>query len=112
MFQVPFDALMESKSHLRWVSPRRVLRGLVAAGFGHSVLNICSPSDRQGTNGYICRPIAGTLHTPEFGVAFTNASRRASIVQAVLDICQKMAKTQAFDDLVMRPLGESKTIKW
>lgn len=89
-----------------------VLRGLVAAGFGHSVLNICSPSDRQGTNGYVCRPISGALHTPEFGVAYTNASRRSSIVQAVLDICEKMAQSQAFDDLVLRPAGESKTIKW
>ena len=80
-----------------------VLRGLVAAGFGHSVLNICSATDRDGSNGYLARPIRGALSTPIFGVAYTHASRRSSIVQAVLSICEDLAAADAFADLVLAP---------
>ncbi len=80
-----------------------VLRGLVAAGFGHSILNICSPVDRTGGPGYIGRPIVGNVQTPVFGVAYTQASRRSSLVQAVLEICGELAGNGAFDDLVLAP---------
>jgi DNA-binding transcriptional LysR family regulator len=80
-----------------------VLRGLVAAGFGHSILNICSPGDRNGENGFIVRPISGTVNTPLFGVAYTHASRRSALVQAVLEICNDMASQGAFEDLAVKP---------
>lgn len=80
-----------------------VLRGLVAAGFGHSMLNICSATDREGTSGYLARPIRGQLFTPLFGVAYTHAARRSSIVQAVLTICDDLARADAFSDLVLVP---------
>lgn len=80
-----------------------VLRGLVAAGFGYSILNICSKADRDGSNGYIARPIEGQVDTPEFGVAYTQASRRSTIVQAVLDISADLARQGIFDDLILTP---------
>jgi DNA-binding transcriptional LysR family regulator len=80
-----------------------VLRGLVAAGFGHSILNICSPVDRAGGPGYVARPIEGNVQTPVFGVAYTQAARRSSLVQAVLEICGNLAARGAFDDLVLAP---------
>jgi DNA-binding transcriptional LysR family regulator len=80
-----------------------VLRGLVAAGFGYSILNICAKADRDGSNGYIARPIAGQVDTPEFGVAYTQASRRSTIVQAVLDISADLARQGIFDDLILSP---------
>ena len=85
-----------------------VLRGLVAAGFGYSILNICAKADRDGSNGYVARPIAGKVDTPEFGVAYTQASRRSTIVQAVLDISADLARQGIFDDLILSPgLGVS-----
>lgn len=80
-----------------------VLRGLVAAGFGHSVLNICSPGDRDGTNGYLVRPISGPVMTPLFGVAYTSAARRSALMRAVLEVCQELAGAGSFDDLVLAP---------
>ncbi len=73
--------------------------------FGYSILNICSKADRDGSNGYVARPIEGQVDTPEFGVAYTQASRRSTIVQAVLDISADLARQGIFDDLVLRPGG-------
>ncbi|WP_298676639.1 LysR family transcriptional regulator [uncultured Lentibacter sp.] len=78
-----------------------VLRGLVAANYGYSILNICGPQDRKEGAGYVCRPITGKLDTPSFGLAYTRAARHTSIVSAMLSICARLAQEGAFDDLVM-----------
>ena len=80
-----------------------VLRGLVASGFGYSILNICGPADRTGATGYVARPITGRLDCPEFGVAYSPATRRASIVEAALSVARSLAEENAFDDLMMQP---------
>ena len=80
-----------------------VLRGLVAANFGYSMLNICGPNDRAGKSGYVSRPITGDLDAPYFGMAYTKASKRSTIVRAVLEISSDLASAGAFDDLVMLP---------
>ncbi|MCM2563312.1 LysR family transcriptional regulator [Lutimaribacter sp. EGI FJ00015] len=80
-----------------------VLRGLVAAGFGNAILNICSPLDRTGGAGYIARPIKGQVQSPLFGVAYTHAARRSSLVQAMLEICENISTQGMFDDLVLNP---------
>lgn len=80
-----------------------VLRGLVAAGFGHSVLNICGPGDRDGSNGYLVRPISGAVMTPVFGVAYTAAARRSTLMRAVLDVFEELANGASFNDLVLTP---------
>lgn len=80
-----------------------VLRGLVSGGFGHSILNICCAADRDQSNGYLARPISGELLTPVFGVAYSQASARSSVVRAVLSICEDLSRKQAFRDLVLAP---------
>lgn len=81
-----------------------VLRGLVAAGFGFSILNIYGHGDRDGRGGYIARPIAGELDQPWFGVAYSDGKQRSAIVRAVLEIGAELAANHAFDGLVLKPL--------
>ena len=78
-----------------------VLRGLVAAGFGYAVMNICGPNDRDGQNGYTARAIAGELDSPKYGVAYTSASHRSALVQAVLATCREVAAQGEFDHLLV-----------
>lgn len=78
-----------------------VLRGLVAANFGYSLLNICGPNDRDGRNGYIAIPLRGTLDEPQFGIAYTQASQRSPMIQAVLSICSNITQLGVFDHLIM-----------
>lgn len=80
-----------------------VLRGLVAANFGFSILNIYGQTDRTGMAGYVARPILGDVEEPLFGIAYTTASRRSPIVQAVLEIAENLAKNNAFADLRLGP---------
>ena len=81
-----------------------VLRGLVAANFGYSILNICGPNDRSANGGYLARPIKGTLDEPQFVVAYTLASERSAIVQAVINISKDLAQSGAFDHLLLKPV--------
>ena len=80
-----------------------VLRGLVGADFGYSILNICGHGDRDRRSGYVARPLAGDLEAPTFGVACTAARRGSAVVQAVLGIAERLAAEGAFDALLMRP---------
>lgn len=80
-----------------------VLRGLVAANFGYSILNICGHGDRSTTTGYVARPIVGDIEEPVFGVAYSAASQRSAMVQAVLEIGTLIAKSGKFEQLVLRP---------
>ncbi|MDQ2090795.1 LysR family transcriptional regulator [Marimonas arenosa] len=79
-----------------------VLRGLVAAEFGYSILNICGPNDRDGRNGIIALPISDEIESPRFGVACTHAAQRAAMVQAVTSICEELSENGAFDHLILR----------
>jgi DNA-binding transcriptional LysR family regulator len=78
-----------------------VLRGLVAANFGFSLLNICGLADRSGKLGYIARPISNAVEEPSFGVAYTQASQRSTLVQAVLTILTKLVEEGGFDALTL-----------
>lgn len=80
-----------------------VLRGLVAADFGYSILNICGYADRSADTGYVARPIVGDIMELVFGVAFSATSQRSAIVQAVLNIGKDLAANGRFEKLVMRP---------
>lgn len=84
-----------------------VLRGLVAAGFGYAVMNICGPNDRDGQNGYIARPILGDLDSPQFGVAYTLASQRSVLVRAVLETCREVSEQGVFDHLLAPNASET-----
>ncbi|WP_121630617.1 LysR substrate-binding domain-containing protein [Tropicibacter alexandrii] len=78
-----------------------VLRGLVGAGFGFSLLNICGVQDRDGSSGYIARPIRGEIDSPRFGVAYTAASAKSALVQSVLSTCREIAQRGAFASLLL-----------
>lgn len=80
-----------------------VLRGLVGQGFGHAILNICSPSDRDGSGGYVVRPIVDDVMSPVFGVSYKVSARRSTLIQAVLDAFQRMADQGTFNDLLLKP---------
>lgn len=80
-----------------------VVRALVAGNFGYSILNICGPNDRTGNTGYVCLPISGEIQEPLYGLAYTKTTRRPAIVQAVLDISERLAATGIFEDLILRP---------
>lgn len=77
-----------------------VLRGLVAANFGYAIMNICTPNDKVGQNGYVARPIRGQRDAPSFGVAYTNASYRSAIVKMVLETCREVSEEGVFDHLL------------
>lgn len=78
-----------------------VLRGLVAADFGYSILNICGPADRDGRNGYVALPLVDEVEEPLFGVASTPAAQRSVMVQAVTDICTTLSSQGEFDHLLL-----------
>ena len=80
-----------------------VLRGLVAAGFGYSILNIHGHGDRDKSNGFTSRPLSGKVDEPQFGVAYTAATQRSAIVKAVLEIGAELAAQNAFSRLVLLP---------
>lgn len=80
-----------------------VLRGLVAANYGYSILNICGPNDRKEDSGYVCTPIAGLDDWPNFGLAYTSSARHTAIVRALLDICKTLSDEGAFEALRLAP---------
>lgn len=80
-----------------------VLRGLVAAQFGYSILNICGPTDRDGHAGYRATPIAGEIDAPLYGVAFAAPLEDTAIVRAVVATSKALAREGGFDHLLMQP---------
>ncbi|MGR3621630.1 LysR substrate-binding domain-containing protein [Pseudophaeobacter sp.] len=82
-----------------------VLRGLVAANFGYALMNICGPQDRTGQNGYVARPIVEDLDSPQYGVAYTHASQRSTLVKTILETCREVAEEGKFRDLLFTVEG-------
>lgn len=80
-----------------------VLRGLVAAQFGYSILNICGPVDRSGSSGFVALPIAGDVDAPEFGVVFAAALQKSAVVQAVIDISTALWNEGELNHLLLLP---------
>ncbi|WP_370232360.1 LysR family transcriptional regulator [Cognatishimia sp.] len=77
-----------------------VLRGLVAAELGYTILNVCGPLDRANDVGYVAKRIQGDLQAPTYGVASTAASQKSSLVRAVLKTCDAFAKEGGFRHLL------------
>lgn len=80
-----------------------VLRGLVAAHFGYSILNICGPADRDGHAGYVALPISGDVDAPLYGVAYAAALQKSAIVRAVIETGAALAAAGKFDHLLLEP---------
>ena len=78
-----------------------VLRALVAANFGFSILNICSPADRTGANGYVARPILGRVMDPLFGIAYTASAQKSKLVQLVVEVARDLAQSDAYQKLLL-----------
>ncbi|QFT57347.1 HTH-type transcriptional activator CmpR [Sulfitobacter sp. THAF37] len=76
-----------------------VLRGLIAAQFGHGILNICSPADRDPTQGYLSLPIVAPVENPVFGIAYAPQLENSAVVRAVIDTASELAAEGGFDHL-------------
>jgi len=80
-----------------------VLRGLVAARFGYSILNICGRADRDTHTGYAARPIEGEVDSPLYGVAFAPQTEQSAIVRAVIATCTELTRQGSFQHLLLEP---------
>ncbi|ASM72905.1 MULTISPECIES: LysR family transcriptional regulator [Roseobacteraceae] len=78
-----------------------VLRGLVAANLGYSLLNIVGRADRDPDSGYVVRPLTGDLEAPEYGLAYARGAETTPVVKAVLRICQNPATRKQFEGLTL-----------
>ena len=76
-----------------------VIRGLVAAQFGHAILNICGPNDRDPRQGYLAIPIADIAQSPIFGVAYAPQLEKSVVVQAVIATSKKLAEEGGYAHL-------------
>ena len=77
-----------------------VVRGLVGAGFGFSVMNICGPADRSGVMGYVARPVKGEMDSPRFGVSYRAAAEQSPLVLSVLRACTVLNEQGTFSHLI------------
>lgn len=80
-----------------------VLRGMVGAGLGYSIMNIHGHTDSHVGAGYVARPLLGDLLEPEFGVAYAREVELSTILKAVKEICAHLIASGLFDPLVLRP---------
>ena len=80
-----------------------VLRGLVAANLGYSILNIHGAMPSSAEAGYVARPLLGDLVEPQYGVAFAPGVERSTMLRVVLDISDALIAEGVFDRLVLRP---------
>ncbi|WP_171173047.1 LysR substrate-binding domain-containing protein [Ruegeria sp. HKCCD8929] len=80
-----------------------VLRGLVGAQFGHAILNICGPNDRDRQGGYIATPIAGEVDVPLYGIAYAPQLENSAVVRAIIDTGTALARQGTFEHLLMEP---------
>lgn len=78
-----------------------VLRGLVAAQFGHAILNICGPNDRDGQQGYLAIPLEDTSEVPTFGAAYAPKREQSVVVQTVITTGTAVAAEGGYDHLRM-----------
>jgi DNA-binding transcriptional LysR family regulator len=102
-----FEARGLSANVVHRTKSSSVLRGLVSAQFGYSILNICGPSDRDGSAGYVVRPLVGMLESPVFGVAYAAPLQNSAIVRAVLRTRDELVAEGAMDHLLMPTVEET-----
>ena len=103
-FESLFEAEGLSPKIAHTTKSSSVLRGLVGANLGYALLNICGPLDRKGQNGYVAKPIRGNHDAPHYGIAYTAAGSRSSLVRSILQTCQEIADQGGFDHLLIDAL--------
>lgn len=77
-----------------------VLRGLVAAQFGYTILNICGPDDRDHCGGHCALPIKGDVDEPLFGIAYASQLEQSVVVRAIVDTGIRLAREGGFNHLI------------
>jgi DNA-binding transcriptional LysR family regulator len=80
-----------------------VLRGMVAAGLGYTLMNINSRTDNDHAPGYVARPLLGDLEEPNFGLAYSASAEKSAVLQAVLNISDELVREGQFAPLELRP---------
>jgi DNA-binding transcriptional LysR family regulator len=80
-----------------------VLRGMVAAGLGYTLMNIHNRGDAEYLSGYVTRPLLGDLEEPDFGLAYRAGNEKSAVLQAVLKISDDLVREGQFDSLELRP---------
>ena len=76
-----------------------VIRGLVGAGFGFSLLNICHPDERDGRPGYFAIPLADDVFEPTYGIAYPAAMQHSTLVRAVIETAQTLVRDGGYEHL-------------
>ena len=74
-----------------------VVRALVAAGFGYSILNICGPDERGGRPGYSALSLADNVAEPVLGIAYSPSLQQSALVRAVLETARTLVARGGFE---------------
>ncbi len=77
------------------------VRGLVAGGFGFSILNVCTPDEVRGRSGFVCRPLVDDARAPQLGVAHLDGIRMPKVVSSFLDQCRIFRDEGGFHHLTL-----------
>lgn len=80
-----------------------IVRGLVAGGFGFSILNVCTPDEVRGRSGFVCRPLAEDVSAPQLGLAYLAGIRMPKVVSSFLHQCHTYRDRGGFHHLTMNP---------
>ena len=84
-----------------------IVRSLVAAGFGVSILNIRSGKERTDGSGLRCLPISDDVATPDFGVAVMPGVRRPAMSRAFIELCETLRNDGVFSSLTVPATGDT-----
>ncbi len=84
-----------------------IVRALVAAGFGVSILNIRDPRASDQRAGYRCLPIADPVEAPEFGIAQLPNLRRPLMSRVFVELCESLRREGVFQSLTVPLPGET-----
>jgi DNA-binding transcriptional LysR family regulator len=83
-----------------------ILRALVGAGFGVSILNIRSGREHLPDSPVRCLPLEGAPPAPRLGIAMTPGLRRPAMARAFLEVVTGLREAGAFRPFVM-PTAEA-----
>lgn len=79
-----------------------MIRTLVAAGFGFTILNAKPPNYVEGGRGYRAVPIRDKLPIREFGILIPLRTRPPLAVRSFLDLCRQLSKDGVFEAMAIR----------
>lgn len=79
-----------------------MIRTLVAAGFGFTILNAKPPNYFEGGRGYRAVPIRDKLPMRKFGILFPARTNPPRAVRAFFDLCCELREEGVFEELAIR----------